>query len=72
MIKFGPRPRPRPRRRPGAIQPTTPGFTFTPLDSSTYYALIGAMRRCYAAIGLDRPAPKFAELLKQPKAEAAD
>jgi hypothetical protein len=30
------------------------------------------MRRCYAAIGLDRPAPKFAELLKQPKAEAAD
>ena len=47
--------------------------TFTALDSSTYYALVGAMRRCYAAIGLDRPAPKFVALLKRPPTpEAAD
>jgi hypothetical protein len=39
--------------------------TFTECDSKTYYAMIGAIRRCYAALGLNRPAPKFAELLRK-------
>lgn len=40
--------------------------TFTELDGKTYYALIGALRRCYAAIGLQRPAPAFAALMRPP------
>src|SRR6267378_3329243 len=32
---------------------------FTGNDANTYYALVGAMRRCYSAIGLERAAPKF-------------
>jgi hypothetical protein len=47
--------------------------TFTDLDGKTYLALVGSLRRLYSALGIERPAPKFAELLKKrPKPEAAD
>lgn len=38
--------------------------SFTELDGKTYFALVGALRRTYNAIGLDRAAPRFAELLR--------
>jgi len=38
--------------------------TYTNYDSSTHYALIGALRRCYREIGIESPTPKLAELLR--------
>jgi len=48
--------------------------TFTEYDSKQHLALINALRRLYGSLGLGRPVPKFAQLLKrQPKQpEAAD
>jgi hypothetical protein len=44
-------------------------------DSATYLSWVGHLRRLYQTLGIGRPAPKFAELMKSPpkprKTEAA-
>ena len=38
---------------------------FSDYDAKTYLAEVGALRRCYSALGIHRPTPRFAELLKK-------
>ena len=38
--------------------------TFSEFDSKNYYAAVGALRRLYKEIGIDKPPPPFASLLK--------
>jgi len=46
---------------------------FSDYDSRVYLAMIGSLRRVYQAIGIARPAPSFAKLLKkQSNREAGD
>src|SRR5262252_1843381 len=44
-------------------------------DSATYLSWVGHLRRLYQTLGIGRPAPKFADLMKSPpkprKTEAA-
>jgi hypothetical protein len=43
---------------------------FTEYDSKVYLAVVGSLRRLYKEIGLERPSPGFASLLKTPDAAA--
>jgi len=46
---------------------------FTEHDGRTYLAMVGGLRRIYSTLGLERPQPKFAKLLKkEAQPEAAD
>jgi hypothetical protein len=40
--------------------------TDTTFDSNVYLAWVGALRRLYQTLGLEHPAPSFADLLKRP------
>ena len=40
--------------------------TFSEFDSKNYYAAVGALRRLYREIGITKPAPGFAALMKRP------
>ena len=44
---------------------------FTELDAKHYLALVGSLRRLYKEIGLSRPTPKFAELMKRSRKKDA-
>jgi hypothetical protein len=47
--------------------------TDTTFDSATYLSWVGHLRRLYQALGIARPAPSLAKLLKRPPMpEAAD
>ena len=38
--------------------------TFTEYNSKVYFAAVGALRRLYQQIGINKPEPRFASLLK--------
>ena len=40
--------------------------TFSDYDSKVYFAAVGSLRRLYKEIGLAKPSPGFAKLLKSP------